>query len=117
MITGSRSWNDKQAIKDAIIAYKPEIVIHGGASGADSLAEVVCQELGIQTEILLPLHKNKEWYLRRNAEMIGMADYVISFWDGESTGTAFTIVYAKQRKKYISEKMMKQKIYEHQKGK
>ncbi len=41
--------------------------------------------------------EKREYYLHRNAEMVGMCDRVIAFWDGVSRGTKFTIDYAKAR--------------------
>ncbi len=38
IVTGSRNWTDEEAIAKALEASKPDIVIHGNARGADSIA-------------------------------------------------------------------------------
>lgn len=76
------------------------LIISGGASGIDSLAERYAQKHGIPTKIF---HPNYELYgksapLIRNKLIVDSADLVIAIWNGESRGTEFTINYAKSRK-------------------
>lgn len=53
----------------------------------------------IPVEVIRPRnHGRSVEYLYRNIEIITKADFVVAFWDGESTGTAFTIRYCKDRK-------------------
>ena len=101
LITGSRKFNDVAlvflSLKDEL--KEDDVLIHGGALGADSIASAYCAEKGVAQVIVRPIFPSKrDYYLHRNAEMIGMADRVIAFWDGESRGTKFTIDYAKKRK-------------------
>lgn len=49
-VTGGRAYADLVTVRRVIAYYSPSLVIHGGATGADSLAESVARELGIQTE-------------------------------------------------------------------
>ena len=104
LITGSRKFTD--------IAYmfkmlrkelsEGDIVIHGGAQGVDSTAQAYCDEHKIQTIIIKAIYPSKrEYYLHRNAEMIGMCDRVIGFWNGVSRGTDFTLRYARKRNKDV----------------
>jgi len=58
LVTGSRTWRDKEIIAERLGALRDEhglalVVIHGGDEGADLLAYEVCQELGID-QIVLP---------------------------------------------------------------
>jgi hypothetical protein len=39
LITGSRNWSDKEAVEIAIARAKPDIIIEGGAKGADAIAK------------------------------------------------------------------------------
>ena len=39
LITGSRNWSDKDAVEIAIARAKPDIIIEGGAKGADAIAK------------------------------------------------------------------------------
>ena len=99
LITGSRTIHNIKVIEKALEEFNSnDLIIHGGAAGADSIAEYYCNKKGIPTKIIRPVNNQKESYLRRNCEMIGMCDRVIAFWNGKSTGTAFTINYAKLRK-------------------
>lgn len=105
LITGSRNFKDLERMKEIIaeqIGLSGNIVIHGGAMGVDSYAEAVCNIYSISTIVIEPVNKQiKEYYLHRNAEMIGMCDEVIAIWDGASRGTKFTIDYAKARNKPV----------------
>ncbi len=75
-----------------------DVLIHGGANGVDSLAQEFCDDHNFCSVIVRPVDTfNNVYYLHRNAEMIGMCDKVIAFWDGRSRGTDFTVRYAKAR--------------------
>lgn len=79
-----------------------DTIIHGGAIGVDSIAGMYCYEKKITEIIIKPIYPSKkDYYLHRNAEMVGMADKVIAFWDGCSRGTWFTFNYAKKRGKDV----------------
>ena len=101
LITGSRSITDKElvfSILDKEIK-KDDIIIHGGARGSDSIVKEYCNEKGNCCVVVRPIDpENGIYYLHRNAEMVGMCDRVIAFWDERSRGTKFTIDYAKKRK-------------------
>lgn len=48
LVFGSRTWTDKEAIRQQLRALLPiKRLIHGGAFGADTLAGQLAQELGI----------------------------------------------------------------------
>jgi len=57
LVTGSRSWNDRQTIAQALrdaaedIEHMSDVlVVHGDALGADRLAAGVAEQMGMQTE-------------------------------------------------------------------
>ncbi len=104
LVTGSRVWFDYQAIEEFLLNLPPQTtIIHGGAQGVDSITERKCKALGIPTKIFLPVNKKiSAYYLHRNAEMIGVCDEVVAFWDGSSRGTNFTIKYAEARNKKVT---------------
>lgn len=94
MITGSRKANrasDRVALKKAILKHAPncQLLIHGGAKGADTLAEEIAKELGIETKIVRPNY-NKYHYkaapLKRNSEMVNEATKVIAYYHTSKTG-------------------------------
>jgi hypothetical protein len=71
----------------------PFVLIHGGATGADTHAAMWARERGIATALVRPADPtNKAEYIRRNAAIVALADYVIAFRaDGKSNGTDYTI--------------------------
>ena len=86
---------------------KDTIVISGGASGVDSVAEDTAASLGLRT-LIFPVAKNglppyphgkaefRKRAMARNKLIVEMADEVHAFWDGESNGTRDTIEWAKK---------------------
>lgn len=90
-IIGSRNFNDYAWLK-RVLTFRfpvPELVVSGGAGGADSLAERWAEERGIKTLIYKAdwdLHGKKAGILR-NVDIINACDEVLAFWDGESRGT------------------------------
>jgi len=104
LITGSRKWTDEKTI-EKVLKKLPEdvLIIHGGATGADQITDNKCKALGIPTKVYRPVKESiGAYYLHRNAEMVGVCDEVIAFWDGESRGTKFTIDYAEARGKLVT---------------
>ena len=102
LIAGSRS------IRNFDLApYIPdgvEQVISGGANGVDTLAEEYADKKRISKIILRPDYARygKSAPLKRNEEMVKMADVVLVIWDGVSRGTKYTVDYAeKQGKKVV----------------
>ncbi len=104
LVTGDRRWTDEGTIYRALSPFrgKDVVVVHGGAAGADSIAEKVAEQLGLDTEV----HPaNWRRYKRaagpiRNREMLdsGVAE-VFAFhshlWD--SKGTRNCILQALRR--------------------
>lgn len=106
LITGSRTWTDRTAIAQAIIAYLRSvrtisiggawpfpIVVHGGARGADQLADAVARNWG-----WTPERHPADWSrhgraagFRRNAEMVAAgADVCLAFIHAGSRGATHT---------------------------
>lgn len=60
LITGSRAWADEEAIRDALIRESHRLrvcaadvtVVHGGARGADAIADRLAREYGCQVEVV-----------------------------------------------------------------
>lgn len=99
LVTGSRDWKDRDAIRRALIEAARDVpagsvtVVHGAARGADSIADEVANGLGMQVEDH-PVTPS-DWRRVgkgaghvRNAEMVRLgADVVLAFPLGESRGT------------------------------
>jgi len=101
LVTGSREIRDKEFVESILeehINKKRDIIIHGGASGVDHWVEAWCLKNLVTTKVVRPIFTDKkDYYLHRNAEMIGMCEEVLAIWNEKSRGTKFTIEYAKAR--------------------
>jgi len=77
--------------------YTVTEVISGGAKGADSLAIKYAKKNNKLWKEFLPDHKKyKHAYHHRNRLIAEYCDVLIAFWDGHSTGTKYTIDYARK---------------------
>lgn len=102
MIAGSRNIEDLD-----ISPYIPkgvDLIITGGASGIDTLAEKYADKNRLSKLILRPRYDlyKRAAPLKRNEEMIKYADSILIFWDGISKGTEFVINKAKELNKEIN---------------
>ena len=101
LITGSRNIKIKEYIYYILDkeTNDGDYIIQGGAEGADQIALDWCNDniSKVSFNTIRPINNKGIYYLHRNAEMVGMCDRVIAFWDGKSRGTDFTIRYAKAR--------------------
>ncbi len=108
-IIGSRDFNNYDFLHDKMdfiagtYKWNIELVISGGAKGADSLGEQWAKKHAILTKIYYP-----DWdrYGRsagfiRNYNIIEDANVVVAFWDGKSKGTKHSIDLAKKQGKEI----------------
>jgi len=76
---GGRDYVDKETVRDAVQEASPTLLIHGNATGADTLAGVVAHELGIPV-MAVPAnwgHYGKAAGPRRNAFQADLAEYMI----------------------------------------
>ncbi len=101
LIAGSRSIKDFDLSKH--IPTETEFIISGGASGIDSLAEAYADKHRLSKLILRPRYDlyGRSAPLYRNKAMVDLADIVLIIWDGVSSGTKYTVEYAKKKNKTI----------------
>lgn len=104
MITGSRTWDDKEVIVHELLfiakKYKNVVLVSGHAAGADRLAEEVAVGLGWVIEIHEPdwkSHGNSAGYKRNTTMLETGVQAVLAFHKDESRGTADAIKKAKER--------------------
>lgn len=101
VIAGSRNIDNFDLSQH--IPSNVDLIITGGASGIDNLAEKYADKHKISKLIMLPDYKRygKASPLRRNEIMVDLADLVIVVWDGVSRGTKYTIDYATKKGKNL----------------
>lgn len=115
-VVGSRTFTDYDLLVDEldkIVMFCPiEVIISGGASGADSLAQRYAKEFGIKLVVYLAKWNNLSepcitktgphgTYnalagMNRNTKIVEASDMIVAFWDGRSRGTLDTIKKAKE---------------------
>lgn len=92
-VSGSRCWTDYALIKRILDFYREhhevELVVHGGAEGADSLCQRYADENGIPCQVVRPDYAThgRRAPLVRNGDIVESGEALIAFWDGESRGT------------------------------
>lgn len=94
LVTGSRHWSDADAIHKVLthlVTLGAEVLIHGNAAGADSIAASVAQALRMEV-VSFPADWAKYGRgagSRRNTQMLveGKPDLVIAFPTADSIGT------------------------------
>lgn len=106
-IVGSRTFTDylllERCLSQVMETYTIDLIISGGAYGADALAERFAREKGIPTLIFKPDWDKygKSAGYKRNALIVNEADVVVAFWDGFSRGTKHTVDLAEKLKKPV----------------
>lgn len=102
LIVGSRSITDFDL--SPYIPTDVDTVISGGAGGIDALAEQYADMRRLSKYILRPRYDlyGRAAPLKRNEQMVDMADAVLIIWDGRSKGTQYTLKYTKKINKPIT---------------
>lgn len=101
-VVGSRSFVNypllKQQLDKIQLQVNIEVIVSGGAKGADLMAERWAEENNIPTQIYKPDWKKygNAAGPMRNKDIVADADLVIAFWNGWSSGTASSIGLAKE---------------------
>lgn len=103
LIVGSRTITDFN-LSD-VIPKDTNMIISGGATGIDTLAEQYADEHGIEKLIIRPEYERfgRVAPIKRNEKMVDLADVVLAIWDGESRGTRYTLHYTHKKGKRIIE--------------
>lgn len=81
-----------------------DTVISGGAEGIDTLAEQYADKHHLSKYIIRPRYElyGRAAPLKRNEQMVDMADTVLVIWDGHSKGTQYTVKYAEKKHKPLT---------------
>lgn len=102
LICGDRNWHDGAAIREVLAKFLPDVVVEGEARGADTLARLSAESMGIE---VLRFPADWQKYGRaagpiRNSQMLkeGNPDIVVGFHYkiDESKGTRDMLTRAKK---------------------
>ena len=101
LIAGSRSI--EQFDLSSYVSTEVDMIITGGATGIDTLAERYADQHRISKLVLRPQYAlyGRAAPIKRNQEMVDMADAVLIIWDGRSKGTKATEQYARKMHKQV----------------
>ena len=101
LVTGSRHWTNAALIREELALLSPgSIVIHGGARGADAIADAIAKELGLTVReyradwlehgLAAGPMRNSDMLRAEHDECDVKVDYVLAFTkpDTKSPGTA-----------------------------
>ncbi|MBQ7789610.1 MAG: hypothetical protein IJ398_08175 [Clostridia bacterium] len=102
LVVGSRSIENFDL--SPYISGEVELIISGGANGIDMIAETYADKHKLSKLILRPKYNiyGKAAPLKRNEQMVDIADEVLVIWDGKSNGTKYTVDYAKKKNKKVN---------------
>ena len=102
LIVGSRSFKDFDL--SPYISTEVDTIISGGADGIDCMAEQYADLHRLSKYILRPRYDvyGRAAPLKRNEQMVKMADAVLVIWDGHSKGTQYTLKYAKKMNRAVT---------------
>lgn len=102
LIVGSRSI--KAFDLSPYVSKEVDTIISGGANGVDTLAEEYADKNRISKLIMRPAYARygRGAPLKRNEEMVKLADAVLVIWDGKSRGTKYTADFAKKEGKEVT---------------
>ena len=102
LVVGSRSIKEFDLCP--YISDDVDTIISGGANGIDTLAETYADQNRLSKIIVRPQYQRygRAAPLKRNEEMVVLADAVLVIWDGVSKGTAYTVKYAQKLGKDVT---------------
>lgn len=95
-IVGSRGVDEKYYhLLCSKVPQGASTIISGGAKGADLLAKKYAEQNQLDYIEILPDYDKygRAATLRRNEQIVCMADYVLVLWDGKSKGSSFIMKY------------------------
>ena len=102
LIVGSRSITDFDL--SPYVSDEVDTVISGGAAGVDTLAEQFADSHRLSKYIIRPQYDRygRAAPIKRNEQMVDMADAVLVIWDGRSKGAQSTVKYAQKAKQPLT---------------
>lgn len=101
-IVGSREFPRLDLVSDYVQALPTStVVVSGGATGVDTVAENSARKKGLEVVIFRPEWKKygRAAGFLRNYKVVEEAEKVIAFWDERSRGTQHVIAAARKKRK------------------
>ena len=95
-IVGSRSVDERYyKLLCSKVPQGASTIISGGSKGADTLAKIYAEENQLNYIEILPDYSKygRAATIRRNEQIVCLADYVLVLWDGKSRGSSFIMKY------------------------
>jgi hypothetical protein len=86
----------------------PDVVVSGGATGADTMGEKWAKDHNIPTQIYKPVWRNKGVYdksagIKRNTDIVNACTHMVAFPSDKGKGTQDSIQKAKKEGKIVIE--------------
>ena len=104
-IVGSRSFSNYDFLVENLsqIVTKDDIIVSGGARGADTLASKYAYQYNLKLVVFKPDWEKfgKSAGYLRNVEIVNYCDKLLAFWDNKSKGTKHSIDIAIKQKKLL----------------
>jgi hypothetical protein len=104
-VIGSRGFTDRKKLFAELNKLPDiELIVSGGARGADKLAEAYASEKGIPIKVFKPdwgKYGNAAGIIR-NEQIVKEAEMVVAFWDSKSKGTKSSIDLARKFARKLS---------------
>ena len=105
-IIGSRDFKNKrlldETMQNLLLKYNITHIVSGGAKGADTMGVQWANKNNIDSIVYNPNFKQrKRAYHFRNRQIVNESDIIVAFWNGHSTGTKYTINFAKTLEKEV----------------
>lgn len=105
-VVGGRNFDNYEYFKDCMSSMSiddNDILVSGGAKGADSMAEYYAKEMGIPCLVFKPDYNKygRAAPMIRNGDIVENSDIIVAFWDGKSGGTKNSIERARKKNKQV----------------
>lgn len=124
LISGSRQFTDKKGLVSAVQLLEKELnitfnfILHGGAKGADTLAEVYAQSNGIPTKVIVSNYDRyfaKVAPLKRNELLVQEADAILVLYGfgGKQGGSFHVAQLARANNIFLCERFVDGRIQFH----
>lgn len=101
-IVGGRDYEDYEKFVKLVDAYVeeigiPDVIVSGGATGVDTMAETYAKKRGIGMIVFRPLSEDgRDAYVMRNTRIVNYSTHILALPTHRSTGTYDTINKAKK---------------------